>query len=1822
MQNNWCKRILSSILALTLVLGYVPVTALAEEPGEQTLLVETEAAEETLPEATEELLLLEETEATQEPGDVLLLEEEANGETEPEYDVEEYVLTMEIPDDFVAPFASVDASEIPSEGIPSSYDSRENNVITSVKKQSPYGFCWAFSAIAVSESSLLSFGKADSSVDLSEWHLAQSIDGDAYDPLGNASGDSTVRSTEGNNNVFTTFALANWVGAASEDAYPYYPNNTRSPAKGTADVMDDAYHLTNAYWINAQDTENIKYYIMRNGAVGLSYYSDVNKGGYNFNRETNAYYNKDVTDTNHAVTVVGWDDNFSASNFNTDPGADGAWLVKNSWGENWGDGGYFWLSYKDASINTADRKAFVFEMEPADNYDFNYHYDGSFGNRYYTVPSGSSMASVFTASGCKSGQAEEIRAVGMGIASANVNYSIQIYRNPIDPSDPTSGAPMLSAPQTGTTHTAGFYTAKLDTPVTVSQGDRFAVVITLRAQDGSEVRFFADATYENISNGKAWITFTSHTEPRQSFLGNTSGYWQDLNGQSAAARVKAYTKVVDAVPLTGLSFPKSTVELRQEEVFFQEPVPVPAAAHVGACAWSSSDSDVATVDTDGTVTAGKPGSATIMAKVTVGGRSISASYQVAVLGDTTGKCGENLLWQVEDGTLRIYAAETGTPGAMNDYSLSNPAPWATLSDQITYINMEAGTTIGANAFVGLSEVAYATLSPELTDIVPGAFVGCGKLVDFDFVCGETEQGFFGNGPVLLKRTASMGIQVVTVAPSVSGQFDVPNYGVLLPGALLGCEEIRSIHFRDAFWYLPDGALAGCAENLTLSFEGAVPPYIEKQAFAGHVVTIADCPVNWSWSEVAKDGDYGGTAIWPAELLDMTAEMSLRWNGVTLDDRLELDMQQADSLNLTVIFQPADAAQSVTWRSGNTTVASVNQNGTVTLKKPGTAVITATASDGSGAKASVTLDVYYVTRATKLTAQLPDIGKGLQPGQTAALTVKDSNGVTVAPSALDFTISNSKIATVDENGTVTAGTTPGTATVTASLRGDPLNRKATARVTVIALQAEALTLTVDGKEQTELALSVDADSRGFQLAASAVDYDGNAFTPKVIWASSDTSVAKVDSAGVLTIPANASGQCVVTATANDQNKATAQLTVSVRDYSPRLGTNKITLNSYAEQGVALDLRESYGNAIESVELVNAPDGLWLKDRTLYGKDVKNGTYNLGLNVTCTKGSYPYNLQVKVANSLPAVTVKQTEKLNLFYLDSTASLTITAPGQTITGVSLEDTDDFTVKTGDNGYVLSPKGALPAKPDTKATLKITLAGYNTPVSKAITISTVTTAPKLALSPVSSTINTAYGNQSVSMGVMDKDGKNLNLDTENTTVTASFADASFKDGKLTLALEGTAGGTAYVDVQLDNWARGVRLSHKITVTNKLPSIKLGSSTLRMDRVFTAFKPDTPVYLTQSNAVLDSVTVEPTAKVGTSTRDQADKIRVVYEDGCLRAEFVDPEDLPKAGTYSYAYKGTLEDGTAVSGGTLKVAVGGSLPKVKLSAATVKLNQQMKGDEAVEVTPTVSGYLLSGFEDTYSWMTYEDGRLRIRLTDELGLGTHKFTLHAMVVHPSGGQPVSVEVPLTVQVYSATPGVSLSAKGTLDTMKPDSAIVYTPRLKNCAGTITGVELTGQDKDKFSAELVDGTISLTMQEGVKYATNVTYKVQFALRIGEKTIPSPVTSVKVTQSRAKLTVTPATLTLYQSQRSPLTAAVTASLGEIQSVSVNSKTSADLKAALKLDAFGWDDSTGVLTLPLGDTGLLKAGKSYTLYLDVTPVGNATNLSPSQVRLTVKVLK
>ena len=122
----------------------------------------------------------------------------------------------------------------------------------------------------------------------------------------------------------------------------------------------------------AKSVQNIKAYkeaIYKYGGIYTIIYADYNNK-YKYNNQKAAFYDTQVSNPNHAVTIVGWDDNYSKYNFATTPAGNGAWIVKNSYGTNWGDNGYYYISYYDKTL--LQQKGIVYIINNTMNYNKNY----------------------------------------------------------------------------------------------------------------------------------------------------------------------------------------------------------------------------------------------------------------------------------------------------------------------------------------------------------------------------------------------------------------------------------------------------------------------------------------------------------------------------------------------------------------------------------------------------------------------------------------------------------------------------------------------------------------------------------------------------------------------------------------------------------------------------------------------------------------------------------------------------------------------------------------------------------------------------------------------------------------------------------------------------------------------------------------------------------------------------------------------------------------------------------------------------------------------------------------------------------------------------------------------------------------------------------------------------------------------------------------------------------------------------------------------------------------------------------------------------------
>ncbi len=415
---------------------------------------------------------------------------------------------------------------------PHRYDLREQDAVTAVRDQVPYGTCWAHGALASLESTFRKAGKG--TFDFSEWHLAyfayvdESPSLPAFTPWPVRPGEDPVFDP-GGHPWMSTALLARWTGTVDEADRPYqnakpWPESARP--KASDPVLK---HLEQVLFLDNKDQppadgKTIKKALMAHGAMAIRLLWDPRA----FDPRENSYCNSLADGTGHIVTIIGWDDSFPAERFVVNPGQNGAWLVKNSWGTEWGDKGCFWLSYADPTISQTT----LFIGSDATNFSRIYQYDplGWIDSSGYGGDT-AWFANAFTASGLGS-ETEALKAVSFYAGQAGASYHIEVYIGTAG-HNPRGG--ILAAEFDGKLAAAGYHTIRLPEEVTLKGGDLFAVVVRLTTPGyGSPIPLeYPEAGYSDKATARAG----------QSFISQHGDDWTDLTAAVDNANVclKAFT---------------------------------------------------------------------------------------------------------------------------------------------------------------------------------------------------------------------------------------------------------------------------------------------------------------------------------------------------------------------------------------------------------------------------------------------------------------------------------------------------------------------------------------------------------------------------------------------------------------------------------------------------------------------------------------------------------------------------------------------------------------------------------------------------------------------------------------------------------------------------------------------------------------------------------------------------------------------------------------------------------------------------------------------------------------------------------------------------------------------------------------------------------------------------------------------------------------------------------------------------------------------------------------------------------------------------------
>lgn len=416
--------------------------------------------------------------------------------------------------------------------LPARFDLREQGLVAPVRDQGSYGMCWSFSALSSLEGTMIA---KDPGIDLSEWQIAYYTYSGVFGFPQEGLETAADILHEGGNSYLLSPMLTRWIGPAAEAEYPFGDFSVLRPETEASVLQQQARcHVSDIHILSydpeAEDHEAqldaVRQAVYSGHAVSMNY---LNRGA-SYTAAKDAFYNDDgtVSGTYHAVSIVGWDDDFPASRFRKDPGRNGAWLVKNSWGPLWGDHGYFWMSYESTGVV----EVYYPETEPLGKHDGMFLYDdcGMWNALSEEEEDASaSLANVFTAD-----RDTCITSVMLCTAMPE-HYSISIYKDLRSSTRPDSGRACGTV--TGEIPDSGYHTIDLSEPVTVRAGETFSVVASLSGEMGQHIACEAYTKQEmEYPDGTVDVNETMLSEerllrdfgPGESFYCTDGRIWHDM----------------------------------------------------------------------------------------------------------------------------------------------------------------------------------------------------------------------------------------------------------------------------------------------------------------------------------------------------------------------------------------------------------------------------------------------------------------------------------------------------------------------------------------------------------------------------------------------------------------------------------------------------------------------------------------------------------------------------------------------------------------------------------------------------------------------------------------------------------------------------------------------------------------------------------------------------------------------------------------------------------------------------------------------------------------------------------------------------------------------------------------------------------------------------------------------------------------------------------------------------------------------------------------------------------------------------------------------
>lgn len=1028
--------------------------------------------------------------------------------------------------------------------------------------------------------------------------------------------------------------------------------------------------------------------------------------------------------------------------------------------------------------------------------------------------------------------------------------------------------------------------------------------------------------------------------------------------------------------------------------------------------------------------------------------------------------------------------------------------------------------------------------------------------------------------------------------------------------------------------------------------------------------------------------------------------------VTADyDKNEAKIEKTGQETQLVVYDSKDiGAWLLTFKSSNTSVATISDTGLICAKGKGTTTITATLRSDSKKKISFKLTVGDDAFIDKIELDFLNLGRGRKTTETVQL----ADGTEKTYTVIEY-------------------------------------NKAT-----LAMGAQSFKVNVTATEENE--------TRNLMVSSDWKSIDSGIAAP--------ASAKSSNNSNTINVKKGVEGETMITVSVTNKDKAKTvreeSFIIRVIDATPRLADTKITVNTLSETGTYIDIVPVYGRNISEEVSLQLCQKTTSGNITDYNKEIdglvieydkedgchiyateafelasgKSTTYK-SKTQAYIKGQFEEGgefyipvPELTVVNKALNPTVKITGKINLFYNSTSeeseqgsAQVTQNLKDVTVEKYELvsearykdpdidESEDPFAANFKIDGTGKVTRNGEQLQTDSKGKnvvsgyVYIYYEGYNQPVKKKITVPTCNTAPSYVLSQTSATASVFRSKQSYQLQLLDKKTKEpidlskldmsegLSFDESSSGTTSDLFEeiqtdeaisAAASNGYIELKIKDTPDkGKAVMNVQMSTWSKPLKYTFNLSTTNKLPTVKLSASSVTLNQLCKSQGTSIKLTLNQNDAKLIGFEEGSLTYTGNKKYlEGAEKLMEAMsfdEDGGVNISL--PLDDITLTTYSFKVRPQIlyeEDDDPVTLGyvSFKVVVNSKAPTIKLKNSTFSLNASRPGIEEVSTTYTL-GNLPAGstwsIDDSEMELTpvntksleaadmikkdninisfNDDGTITASLKNTKYYTSFNYDYYVNGLAVKAGEDTMPFGKFKIKVKGnlTTPSISVTAKGTINPVEPDSSIIYTGKVSGIVSDIHSVEIwelnmtdnkgnyyreEGKPISKhFKVEQDGNKAIVTVKDKEVLKSGATYKIKLVYTLkavapneGENriTYQTKDLAIKPKQTLPKIKTTATSSYLYAGQNRQKTIDVkieqTSVKGaEIVGVDFAKGTSDAVKKAYKIN---FDKDTQTMTLTLVNPSALVLNKKQTITFETKCANQMDNSTGTTFKLDVTVKK